>query len=113
MAISFTLNGKPAVYEGGAADRLLDVLRDHYRLTGVKCGCKEGECGACSVILDGRLVTSCMVAMGRVDGSEVVTIEGYRQTERFKALDAALLCPHATSNLWRKLAVTAGALTSQ
>lgn len=89
MAISFTLNGKPAVYEGGAADRLLDVLRDHYRLTGVKCGCKEGECGACSVILDGRLVTSCMVAMGRVDGSEVVTIEGYRQTERFKALDAA------------------------
>ena len=89
MAISFTLNGKKTVYEGSATERLLDVLRGHYRLTGVKCGCKEGECGACSVILDGRLVTSCMVAMGRVDGSEVVTIEGYRETARFAALDKA------------------------
>ena len=89
MAITFTLNGKEAAYDGSAADRLLDVLRGHYRLTGVKCGCKEGECGACSVILDGRLVTSCMVAMGRVDGCEVVTIEGYRETARFAALDKA------------------------
>ena len=89
MAITFTLNGKETTYDGSAADRLLDVLREHYRLTGVKCGCKEGECGACSVILDGRLVTSCMVAMGRVDGSEVTTIEGYRETERFAALDRA------------------------
>lgn len=89
QGIVFQLNGEKAVYEGSATDRLLDVLREEYRLTGVKCGCKEGECGACSVLLDGMLVNSCMVAMGRVGGSSVVTIEGYSKTERFKVLDAA------------------------
>ncbi len=87
--IVFTLNGKQVTYSGSATARLLDVLREDFENTGVKCGCKEGECGACSVILDGRLVNSCMVAMGRVDGSTVTTIEGYRTTERFRALDAA------------------------
>jgi len=89
QGIVFRLNGKETVYEGSATDRLLDVLRNEYRLTGVKCGCKEGECGACSVLIDGKLVNSCMVAMGRVEGSEVVTIEGYSETARFKVLDAA------------------------
>lgn len=87
--IVFTLNGNTVSYEGSATARLLDILRDQFQNTGVKCGCKEGECGACSVILDGRLVNSCMVAMGRVNGSTVTTIEGYRKTERFKVLDAA------------------------
>lgn len=87
--ICFWLNGQEVSYSGKASDRLLDVLREHYRLTGVKCGCKEGECGACAVILDGELVNSCMIAMGRVSGGSVVTIEGYRETERFKALDKA------------------------
>ncbi|MFV0413494.1 MAG: (2Fe-2S)-binding protein [Oscillospiraceae bacterium] len=87
--IAFVLNGKQVVYNGSATDRLLDVLRRDFANTGVKCGCKEGECGACSIILDGRLVNSCMVAMGRVEGSAVTTIEGYRETERFKVLDAA------------------------
>jgi carbon-monoxide dehydrogenase small subunit len=89
QGIVFQLNGEEVVYEGSATDRLLDVLREEYRLTGVKCGCKEGECGSCSVLLDGKLVNSCMVAMGRVNGSSVVTIEGYSKTERFKVLDAA------------------------
>lgn len=87
--IRFTLNGKPVAYSGKANARLLDVLRQEYRLTGVKCGCKEGECGACSVILNGRLANSCLVAMGCLEGSEVTTIEGYRETERFAALDKA------------------------
>ncbi len=87
--ICFTLNGRGVCYEGCADDRLLDVLREHFGLTGTKCGCKEGECGACSVILDGRLIPSCMVAMGRAEGSEVTTIEGYRETARFAALDKA------------------------
>ncbi len=87
--IVFNLNGKRAQYAGSATARLLDVLREDFTDTGVKCGCKEGECGACSVILDGKLVNSCMVAMGRVDGASVITIAGYRHTERFKALDAA------------------------
>jgi len=89
QGIVFRLNGKETVYEGSATDRLLDVLRNEYRLTGVKCGCKEGECGACSVLIDGKLVNSCMVAMGRVEKSTVVTIEGYSETARFKVLDAA------------------------
>ncbi|MFA6844848.1 MAG: (2Fe-2S)-binding protein [Sphaerochaetaceae bacterium] len=87
--ISFILNGEKVTYEGKANDRLLDVLREHFHLTGVKCGCKEGECGSCSVLLDGQLANSCMVAMGRVQDSEVTTIEGYSKTERFKVLDRA------------------------
>lgn len=66
--IQFTLNGKAVSYAGSAADRLLDVLRDTFRCTSVKCGCKEGECGACSVLLDGKLINSCCVAMGRCGG---------------------------------------------
>jgi carbon-monoxide dehydrogenase small subunit len=65
------------------------VLRDDFGLTGVKCGCREGECGACSVLLDGVLVNSCLVAVGRVQGCEVLTIEGYRLTERFMVVDKA------------------------
>ena len=87
--IKFKLNGESTVWSGNPAARLLDVLRDELRLTGTKCGCKEGECGACAVILDGVLVNSCLVAMGRVAGAEVVTIEGYSKTERFAALDKA------------------------
>ncbi len=87
--ICFTLNGAPVTYEGSAADRLLEVLRDTYRTTSVKCGCKEGECGACSVLLDGVLVNSCCVAMGAVEGRSVVTLEGYRETERFAVLSRA------------------------
>ena len=85
--IRFTLNGRPAESNAGDNERLLDVLREEFRLTGVKCGCKEGECGACSVILDGKLVNSCLIAMGKIEGRDVLTIEGYRETERFKVLD--------------------------
>lgn len=87
--IKFMLNGKETIYEGNADNRLLEVLRDEYKLTGVKCGCNEGECGACSVLIDGELINSCMVAMGRVNGLNVVTIEGYSETERFSVLEKA------------------------
>ena len=87
--IHFTLNDRQACYEGPHAKKLLDVLRDELRLTGTKCGCREGECGACAVIIDGKLMNSCLVAMGSLEGARVITIEGYRETERFKALDKA------------------------
>ncbi len=87
--IRFILNGRETVYDGAATDRLLDVLRGTYRCTSVKCGCKEGECGACAVLVDGQLLNSCCVAMGAVSGSRVLTLEGYRETERFAALDRA------------------------
>ena len=88
-AIKFYLNGAEVAYEGSAADRLLDVLRDNYACKSVKCGCKEGECGACSVLIDGTLINSCCVAMGAVEGTSIVTIEGFRETERFAALEKA------------------------
>ncbi|MHB1453993.1 MAG: (2Fe-2S)-binding protein [Saccharofermentanales bacterium] len=87
--IRFILNGSEVIYNGKAGERLLDVLRDEFRMTSVKCGCKEGECGACAVILDGLLANSCMVAMGGIEGSTVVTMEGYSGTERYKVLDKA------------------------
>lgn len=84
--IRFKLNAKETEYAGAATDRLLDVLRDDYNMKSVKCGCKEGECGACAVLIDGVLVNSCCVAMGAVDGHEVMTVEGYRESERFAVL---------------------------
>ncbi|CAB1252517.1 Nicotinate dehydrogenase small FeS subunit [Clostridiaceae bacterium BL-3] len=87
--IKFILNGKEVASTAEANERLLDILRNEFRLTGVKCGCKEGECGACSVILDGKLANSCMVAMGSIEGSSVMTIEGYRETKRFEVINRA------------------------
>ncbi len=87
--IKFILNGKEVTSNAKANERLLDILRDEFGLTGVKCGCKEGECGACSVILDGKLANSCMVAMGSIEESSVITIEGYRESQRYTALDKA------------------------
>lgn len=87
--VKFILNGKEVTCTARENERLLDVLRNEFSITGVKCGCKEGECGACSVILDGKLVNSCLVAVGSIEGSTVVTIEGYRETKRFEVLDKA------------------------
>ncbi|BCZ46500.1 hypothetical protein psyc5s11_25670 [Clostridium gelidum] len=87
--IKFILNDQEVASNSNANERLLDVLRNEFSITGVKCGCKEGECGACSIILDGKLVNSCMVAIGSIEGSTVVTIEGYRETKRFAVLDKA------------------------
>ena len=87
--IRFTLNKKETVYTGSAADRLLEVLRDTYDLKSVKCGCREGECGACAVLIDGVLYNSCCVAMGAVDGHAITTVEGFRETEQFAALSRA------------------------
>ena len=87
--IRFDLNGNETVYTGNPSERLLDVLRDEFGLTGTKCGCKEGECGACAVLVNNRIVNSCLVAMGSLSYKRVVTIEGLSKTERFAALDKA------------------------
>ena len=81
-----TLNGKPMVYTGNPLRRLLDVLREDYGLTGSKEGCGEGECGACSIIKDGKLVTPCIIPVGSIQGAELLTIEGIRDTEKGKCI---------------------------
>ena len=72
----FTLNGTAADVDAPPMKRLLDVLREECGLTGTKEGCGEGECGACTVLVDGSLVVSCLVPFAQVDGSDVRTIEG-------------------------------------
>jgi carbon-monoxide dehydrogenase small subunit len=85
------LNGRKLRTETDPLRRLLDVLREDFGLTGVKEGCGEGECGACMVFLDGRIVNSCLVPAGSVSGSEVVTVEGLRGTDRYRILEECLV----------------------
>ena len=72
----FTLNGEARDAESPPMSRLLDVLREEFGLTGTKEGCGEGECGACTVLVDGEPVCSCLVPLVQVDGAAVQTIEG-------------------------------------
>ncbi len=76
MKIAIEVNGCARTVEASPWKRLLDVLREDLRLTGTKEGCGEGECGACSVLLDGEVVNSCLVAAGQCDGRRVTTVEG-------------------------------------
>ena len=78
MKIQFTLNGQPVSVEAPAQISLLHLLRDYTGLTGTKEGCGVGECGACTVLLDGKLVNSCLVLAPQAGGRNVVTIEGVR-----------------------------------
>ena len=87
--IEFTLNNRKVAVATDPMRRLLDVLREDFGLTGPKEGCGEGECGACSVLFNGRLANSCLIAVGAVAGQEILTIEGYRASERFQILDKA------------------------
>ncbi|MBR1919653.1 MAG: (2Fe-2S)-binding protein [Spirochaetales bacterium] len=84
--IYFTLNGKRVAFDGDPLKRLVDVLREGFQLTGTKEGCGEGECGACSVLKNGRLVTSCIIPVGAISGDEIVTIEGLRDTEQGRCI---------------------------
>jgi len=76
VSVSFAVNGRSIAVDVSGVKRLLDVLREDLGLTGTKEGCGEGECGACSVLIDGAVVNSCLVAAGQVDGCDVVTVEG-------------------------------------
>jgi len=87
--IKFILNNEVITYRNNPSARLLDVLRNELGLTGTKCGCKEGECGACAVLINGRLYNSCLVAMGSVERANILTIEGFSKTERFSVLEKA------------------------
>jgi len=76
MIINIKVNGKNYSIETKPLKRLVDIIRDDIGLKGTKIGCGEGECGACSVLMNGKVVTSCLIPAFQADGSEIVTIEG-------------------------------------
>lgn len=84
--IRFKLNGEDVILKSDPMRRAVDILRDDFGLTGTKEGCGEGECGACSVLMDGRLVSSCLIPAAMLEGTSIVTIEGFRGTRRFSVL---------------------------
>jgi carbon-monoxide dehydrogenase small subunit len=89
--VRFTVNGRPVSVRVHPMARLLDVLRRDVGLCGTKEGCGEGECGACSVLVDGALVTSCLVPALQVQGAAVTTIEGVASGETLDAVQEAFL----------------------
>jgi aldehyde oxidoreductase len=89
MRLALTVNGKPRALDIEPARRLADVLRDELGLTGTKIGCNAGDCGACTVLLDGKQVCACLVAAAQAAGRSVVTVEGLAQAGRLSALQAA------------------------
>jgi carbon-monoxide dehydrogenase small subunit len=89
--VALTVNGEPHALEVAADHTLLRVLRDQLDLTGTKECCTEGECGACTVLIDGRSVDSCLMLAVEADGLEVTTIEGLGEADRLDPLQQAFL----------------------
>ena len=98
IVVGATINGEPQEFLADERDSLLEALRERIGLMGVKEGCNNGNCGACTVILDGRIVCSCLVMAAEVEGSAITTIEGIASSEGLHPLqqtfleDAALQC---------------------
>jgi carbon-monoxide dehydrogenase small subunit len=84
MTIGFILNGEDVVVRAEADTRLINILRGHFGLLGAKTGCLTGKCGVCSVIFNGEVVKSCLIPAFRTRGSEVITIEGFSQTDEYQ-----------------------------
>jgi len=80
--IEFVLNGKNVSISTDPLRRLIDVLREDFGCVGVKEGCSEGECGACSILMNGRIVTPCLIPVGAANGQDIMTIEGIRETKK-------------------------------
>ncbi|MBN2494248.1 MAG: (2Fe-2S)-binding protein [Deltaproteobacteria bacterium] len=105
VPIQLVIDGKQAAFEVGYAERLVDTLREKAGLLGVKRDCGRGECGACSVFLDGRLVSACLVPSIQADGSEIWTAEGLSREGRLADLQAAfseldaVSCGHCTPGM--------------
>lgn len=91
LKIEFSVNGTMQSIEAHPMERLLDVLREQLRLTGTKEGCGEGECGACSVVIDGRIVNSCLVPVAQVAGTTIKTIEGVATGDQLHAVQQAFI----------------------
>ena len=91
IVVQTTINGEPREFLASQRDSLLEALRERIGLTGVKEGCNNGNCGACCVIMDGRLVNSCLVMAAEVEGAEITTVEGLAGTDGLHPLQEAFL----------------------
>lgn len=91
MLITLNINGESRTLDVFPVARLLDVLREQLHLTGTKEGCGEGECGACTVILDGQIANSCLVPVAQANGSEITTIEGVARNDQLHAVQRAFI----------------------
>jgi len=91
VSIRLTVNNKDYQMEIEEEDRLIDILRERLMLTGTKEGCGEGECGACTVIMDGRTVNSCLVMAFQANGSNILTIEGVSEDKELHPIQQAFL----------------------
>jgi len=89
--ITFAVNGEPRTVHAYPMERLLDVLRHHLGLKGPKEGCGEGECGSCSVIMDGTLVNSCLIPVLQAQGSKITTVEGLANDSHLSRLQQTIL----------------------
>lgn len=89
--LSFAVNGESKTVHAWPMARLLDVLREELQLTGTKEGCGEGECGACSVMIDGELVNSCLIPVAQVEAANIITIEGVADGEKLHAVQQAFI----------------------
>ena len=105
MKINFKLNGKFMEVEAKPNWTLLDVIRDQLYLTGTKRGCEAGECGACTVMVNGENVNSCLILIGSVEGKEIITIEGLRKNDELDDIQkvflekGALQCGYCTPGM--------------
>ena len=91
IKIRCVVNAKPQTLDAYPMERLLDVLREQLKLTGTKEGCGEGECGACSVMIDGQIVNSCLVPVVQVEGAQIRTIEGLATGDQLHAVQQAFI----------------------
>jgi carbon-monoxide dehydrogenase small subunit len=91
MLIECKVNGESRKLDVFPMARLLDVLREQLQLTGTKEGCGEGECGACTVVIDGRIVNSCLVPVAQVNGAEITTIEGVAHDDQLHTVQQAFI----------------------
>ncbi len=90
MRVSFSLNGEPVETEAEPRELLVDVLRDRLGRTGTHAGCEQGSCGACTILVDGQSVRSCLMLSAQVEGRDVVTIEGIGSAEGLHPLQRAM-----------------------
>ena len=89
--LNLNVNGKEVTLKVGPKERLIDTLREQLNLTGTKEGCSIGECGACTIILNGEAVSSCLILSGQIGGSEVLTIEGLEVAGKLDPLQKAFI----------------------